>query len=107
MLQFTGSPADRRSFLRVGTLGLGGSVFSLPQFLAAKAARPSLVKDRSEAALFVNRRGRRLSRMGFWLVIKRHAVAAGLPGVVRAAIRFALRQRRAFPFHSLPRAFGG
>jgi integrase/recombinase XerD len=40
--------------------------------------RPALVRDRRETALFVNQRGRRLSRMGFWLVIRRHARAAGL-----------------------------
>jgi integrase/recombinase XerD len=41
--------------------------------------RTAFVKDPRETALFVNRRGRRLSRMGFWLVIKRHADNAGLP----------------------------
>ncbi len=40
--------------------------------------RPSLLGVRREPALFLNARGRRLSRMGFWLVIKRHARGAGL-----------------------------
>jgi integrase/recombinase XerD len=40
--------------------------------------RPQLLRDRREPALFLNARGRRLSRMGFWLVIKRHARGAGL-----------------------------
>jgi integrase/recombinase XerD len=40
--------------------------------------RGALAKDPRETALFVNQRGRRLSRMGFWLVIRRHARAAGL-----------------------------
>ncbi|MCB1092247.1 MAG: DUF1501 domain-containing protein, partial [Verrucomicrobiae bacterium] len=44
----------RRSVLRVGTLGLGGGLFSLPQFLAAKAAAPALVKDRSVVFLFMH-----------------------------------------------------
>ena len=37
----------RRSFLRVGSLGHGAAALSLPQYLAAKAIHPSLVKDRS------------------------------------------------------------
>ena len=45
---------DRRSLLRIGSLGLGSSVFSLPQFLAAKAAAPGLVKDRSVVFLFMH-----------------------------------------------------
>lgn len=45
---------DRRSVLRIGSLGLGGSVFSLPQFLAAKAAAPALVKDRAVVFLFMH-----------------------------------------------------
>lgn len=44
----------RRSFLRVGSLGLGGAALSLPQFLAAKAAAPRLVKDRSVVFLFMH-----------------------------------------------------
>ena len=45
---------DRRSLLRIGSLGLGSSVFSLPQFLDAKAAAPGLVKDRSVVFLFMH-----------------------------------------------------
>jgi integrase/recombinase XerD len=40
--------------------------------------RSAMVRGRTEPALFVNGRGRRLSRMGFWMVIKRHAASAGL-----------------------------
>ena len=40
--------------------------------------RPPLVRERREGALFVNRRGTRLSRAGFWTVIKRRARAAGI-----------------------------
>lgn len=45
---------SRRSFLRVGSLGLGGSALSLPQFLAAKSIDPSVVKDRSVVFLFMH-----------------------------------------------------
>jgi integrase/recombinase XerD len=42
-------------------------------------ARPLLVRNRSERALFVNRRGERLTRQGFWLILKSYARAANLP----------------------------
>jgi len=40
--------------------------------------RPRLVKVKSERALFVNRRGERLTRQGFWLILKGYARAASL-----------------------------
>jgi integrase/recombinase XerD len=40
--------------------------------------RPVLVKNRDEMALFVNRRGERLTRQGFWLILKGYAKAANL-----------------------------
>lgn len=39
--------------------------------------RPRLVTDH-EQALFVNYRGRRLTRQGFWLILKNYAVASGI-----------------------------
>jgi integrase/recombinase XerD len=40
--------------------------------------RPLLVKDRGELALFLNRRGERLTRQGFWLILKGYARSANL-----------------------------
>ncbi len=40
--------------------------------------RPFLVRNRDEQALFVNRRGERLTRQGFWLILKGYAKAANL-----------------------------
>ncbi|GIW13318.1 MAG: tyrosine recombinase XerD [Tepidiforma sp.] len=40
--------------------------------------RPKLVRNRREQALFVNRRGERLTRQGFWLILKNYAKEAGL-----------------------------
>ncbi len=40
--------------------------------------RPRLVRNRREPALFVNRRGERLTRQGFWLILKNYARAANL-----------------------------
>ncbi|HEX9641962.1 MAG TPA: site-specific tyrosine recombinase XerD [Candidatus Krumholzibacteria bacterium] len=44
--------------------------------------RPRLVKHRKERALFVNRRGERLTRQGFWLILKQYAQEAGIDGSV-------------------------
>jgi integrase/recombinase XerD len=45
-------------------------------------ARPRLVGERDEPALFVNRRGERLTRQGFWLILKGYANEAGIRGRV-------------------------
>jgi integrase/recombinase XerD len=45
-------------------------------------ARPRLVGQRPETALFVNRRGERLTRQGFWLILKGYATEAGILGRV-------------------------
>ena len=38
--------------------------------------------ERDETALFVNRRGERLTRQGFWLILKGYANEAGILGRV-------------------------
>lgn len=45
---------SRRSLLKIGALGLGGGMFTLPEFLAAKSIQPGLVKDRSVVFLFMH-----------------------------------------------------
>ena len=40
--------------------------------------RPRLVRNGRESALFVNRRGERLTRQGFWLILKNYAREAHL-----------------------------
>jgi integrase/recombinase XerD len=40
--------------------------------------RGVLVKARKENALFVNRRGERLTRQGFWLILKQYAKEANI-----------------------------
>jgi integrase/recombinase XerD len=45
-------------------------------------ARLRLVGERDETALFVNRRGERLTRQGFWLILKGYATDAGILGRV-------------------------
>ncbi len=47
-----------------------------------KKARAELVdraKGKGSTRLFVNARGKSLSRVGFWKILKRHGAAAGLP----------------------------
>ena len=40
--------------------------------------RPMMVRNHEEPALFVNRRGERLTRQGFWLILKGYAKSANL-----------------------------
>jgi len=45
-------------------------------------ARPRMVRNDKEKALFLNRRGDRLTRQGFWQILKEYAKSAGLEGEV-------------------------
>jgi integrase/recombinase XerD len=47
-----------------------------------ETSRPALVRNRNEPALFVNRRGQRLTRQGFWLILKNHAAGADIKTAV-------------------------
>jgi integrase/recombinase XerD len=49
--------------------------------------RPKLVRDKREPALFVNRRGERLTRQGFWLILKNYAEEAGLKNITPHTFR--------------------
>ena len=68
----------------VRCLGKGAKERTIPVYEQACAAveryldesRPRLLKNRAQAALFVNRRGERLTRQGFWLILKNYARAA-------------------------------
>ncbi|MBE0415458.1 MAG: site-specific tyrosine recombinase XerD [Dehalococcoidia bacterium] len=51
-------------------------------------ARPLLLRNKGDNALFLNRRGERLTRQGFWLILKAYAKAAGIKtGVTPHALR--------------------
>ena len=43
-----------------------------------KESRPKLARNKNDKALFLNRRGERLTRQGFWQILKGHARAAEL-----------------------------
>lgn len=55
-----------------------GSVASRFATVYLQRGRPRLIKDRLTPALFVNRRGFRLTRQGFWKIMKKHALQAGI-----------------------------
>jgi len=61
---------------------------SLKEYI--EEARPYLVKDRDEKALFVNRRGERLTRQGFWLILKNHARRAGIKDITPHILRHSI-----------------
>ena len=44
--------------------------------------RPALANKGSGAATFLNRRGDRITRQGFWLILKQHAKRAGINGKI-------------------------
>lgn len=58
----------------------GQALESLEAYL--NDGRPVLVKNRDERALFVNRRGDRLTRQGFWLILRNHAREANIQALV-------------------------
>lgn len=43
-----------------------------------KQARPRLLKGNSSPFVFINRSGKRMTRQGFWKLIRRYALAAGI-----------------------------
>jgi integrase/recombinase XerD len=43
-----------------------------------ESARPRLVKAGGESALFLNHLGKRMTRQGFWKIIKKYASQAGI-----------------------------
>jgi integrase/recombinase XerD len=74
----------RNGFVRC--MGKGAKERSIPIHVHAVEAledylehgRPFMVRNKNEQALFVNRRGERLTRQGFWLILKGYAKAANL-----------------------------
>jgi integrase/recombinase XerD len=50
-------------------------------------ARPSLARDHTVEALFLNHHGERLTRQGFWLIIKGYARQAGIAEITPHTLR--------------------
>jgi integrase/recombinase XerD len=49
--------------------------------------RPQLLRCHNEPALFLNHHGVRLTRQGFWLIMKSHTKAAGVPATTPHTLR--------------------
>jgi integrase/recombinase XerD len=60
--------------------------------------RPGLVKGSRATELFLNHRGRRLSRMGVWGIVRHHAVTVGIASVLTPHV-----MRHSFATHLLER----
>lgn len=58
---------------------------ALAQYLGD--GRRSLIRDEDEPALFVNHHGQRLTRQGFWLIMKHHARVAGIENITPHTLR--------------------
>jgi integrase/recombinase XerD len=75
--------------------GRGGRLRTLPLSLAAQHAlavylsdgRHDLAHSPEEIALFVNHHGQRLTRQGFWLIMKQYARTAGITNVTPHTLR--------------------
>ncbi len=52
-----------------------------------ETGRPLLRQDGEESAVFLNHRGSRLTRQGFWLILKAHAEAANVGDITPHTIR--------------------
>lgn len=64
----------------------------LPLMTYLNQGRPRLVHDQDQPALFTNQRGERLTRQGFWLIIKGYAQRAGMDSQITPHV---LRHSRA------------
>ena len=61
-------------------------------------ARPRLARRQGSPYLFLNHRGGGLSRMGLWIIVRRHAVTAGVEHVLTPHVL-----RHSFASHLLER----
>ncbi|HUG16263.1 MAG TPA: tyrosine recombinase [Thermomicrobiales bacterium] len=52
-----------------------------------ETARPAIVRESDEQALFLNHRGSRLTRQGFWLILKGHSERAGFDNITPHTLR--------------------
>jgi integrase/recombinase XerD len=75
-----------------------------------RSDRLDLLYDEGEEALFLNRRGKRLTRQGFWQIIKGYASRAGLEGrVTPQTLRHSFARRKlqnGVELHQLQRLLG-
>jgi integrase/recombinase XerD len=75
------------------------AVEALRDYLAE--ARPSRLRVEDDPCLFPNRDGARMTRIGFWFMVKKHAKAAGIQNNINARIL-----RHSFAAHLLENGLG-
>lgn len=61
------------------------AIIALRQYL--DAARPTIVRSDDETSLFLNHRGSRLTRQGFWLILKGYAGKVGINEITPHTLR--------------------
>ena len=92
----------------VVTLPLGEASEAVEDYVTN--ARIQLLRSEAEEALFVNQRGKRLTRQGFWQIIRSCGKQAGLEAKISpCALRhtFAMRQlERGISYRELQRLLG-
>jgi integrase/recombinase XerD len=79
----------------VRCMGKGSKERSIPFGLKARGAlvqyldngRPHLIRSDAERALFLNHHGQRLTRQGFWLILKSYARRAGIDKISPHTLR--------------------
>jgi len=77
-------PGGRERFIPLGK----AAAEAVGRYL--REGRPHLARpDKPERALFLSRRGGRLTRQGFWKLLKKHAASSGLDGVSPHSLRHA------------------
>ena len=83
---------NRLAILCKGRQGRSRSIDLLPEVADRvreyiESARPAIRRDEGESALFLNHRGQRLTRQGFWLILKGYASDAGIGGITPHTLR--------------------
>jgi integrase/recombinase XerD len=79
---------SKKNTVRCSGLGSRVRVIPIDQPVArlvkeyVDVVRPELLSDEKEVALFLNRRGERLTRQGFWQIVQGYADKVGLSGKV-------------------------
>lgn len=79
-IQCTGKQNRQRS-IEIGA----EAIVALRDYL--ETSRPAIARGTGEAALFLNHRGSRLTRQGFWLILKGYAERAGVHDITPHTLR--------------------
>jgi integrase/recombinase XerD len=69
------------------SIPLGGDTARVALREYLQRGRPRLASDATELALFLNHRGQRLTRQGFWLILKAYARGAGIEDITPHTLR--------------------